>query len=173
MRCGARLDEVVRRPLEELHVGQNAERVRACCCVASGNFGGVEVLSNQALGGARLLDLGDEGGDFVRRLEGMFEPTRRLRGLCSVSKDGERCASPRLCDLFAFGLEDGLEDAHGTWLASASAWSLAIAAPEATALRARSAPSARSPATPASHSAVAALGMSAWDRGESGRLSAS
>ena len=59
-----------RRALEELRVGQHAQRRRAVPLVARGDLGRQEIRAQHALARARLLDLGDHrgaaGGDLAR-----------------------------------------------------------------------------------------------------------
>ena len=57
---GARLGEVAVVALEARAVGQHAEAGGAAGGVGGGERGGVEVVADQALGRARLLDLGDQ-----------------------------------------------------------------------------------------------------------------
>ena len=83
--------EVAVVALEGRRVGQHAEAGGAAVCVGLGQRGGVEVGADQALGRARLLDLGDQAVAAGRGLAERAEEVPRPVGVAGGGLDvGER-----------------------------------------------------------------------------------
>ncbi len=59
---GARLLEMLVGALEKIHVGQHRQAGGAVAFITPGDVGRPEIRAQQALAGARLLDLGDDRG---------------------------------------------------------------------------------------------------------------
>ena len=113
---GARLRQMLGRALEGGAVGEHGQARRAARRVGLGERGRIEVGADQALGGARLLDLGDErglaGGDLGLQRRG---EAAHGRGLVRVLLHGrERPLGDRVGDLFQLVGGDLLENVcHG------------------------------------------------------------
>ena len=140
--------QVVGVALEELHVGQHRQAGRAVLRVARGDRGRVEVLAQHALARAGLLDLGDDGGVAARHLRAHRRGEAARRGLAAreLLQVGRAALRAGGGDLLALDLDDALQDVRhcgfNFCVTATNCSSLACAAPDATASRARLTPSA-------------------------------
>src|SRR6056297_4347931 len=163
---GARLSQVVRRALETRAVGQHRQAGGTARRIGLRQRGGVEIFADQALRGARLLDLGDEAVPGLAGLQerpGKGAHGRRVAGLGLDLLD--RLRRLRRGDLLELVVPDPVQDGRcGHWasdVALASAARRVRAAPESMLSAAMATPSRRSSVRPATVSAAAALSSTA------------
>src|SRR5690606_20627740 len=160
----ARLPQEGVAALEEIHVGEHRQAGRAARLVAACDRGRIEVRADHALRRTRLLRFGDHRRRPLRdrAFDRGREATRRrlVGGARFELAQGQACAA--LGHFRDLARQDPLQHGHAAsrarrCVASTNSASLARAAPEAIASRARRMPSAMSSATPATYSAAPAL----------------
>ncbi len=107
----ARIDEILRGPLEERLVGEHRQARGACALVRRRDRRGIEALAQHALAGARLLDLGDHGSLAGRdlRAQRALEAARRRRCACFFGHPGERTGRLRRTHFFRLHGNDTVE----------------------------------------------------------------